>query len=93
MGAAILTVEGLAVTLDGIQALRDVSFTVKKGEALAVIGPNGAGKSVLFRALLGLLPHAGSIHWQPDTRIDYVPQRFTMERSAPVTALEFCLLK
>jgi len=89
----ILKVDGLSVTLDGIQVLRDVSFTVKHGEALAVIGPNGAGKTVLFRALLGLLPHQGSIHWRPDTRIDYVPQRFSVERSAPITAMEFCLLK
>lgn len=67
--------------------------TVKQGEALAVIGPNGAGKTVLFRALLGLLPYRGLIRWRPDTRIDYVPQRFSVERSAPITAMEFCLLK
>ena len=89
----ILTVEGLSVTLDTIQVLRNVSFTVKQGEALAVIGPNGAGKTVLFRALLGLLPHEGLIRWRPDARIDYVPQRFSVERSAPITAMEFCLLK
>jgi ABC-type Mn2+/Zn2+ transport system ATPase subunit len=91
--ANILTVEGLSVTLDGIQVLRDVSFTMKQGEALAVIGPNGAGKTALFRALLGLLPHEGTVLWRPDTRIEYVPQRFSMERSTPITALEFCLLK
>jgi zinc transport system ATP-binding protein len=89
----ILTVEGLSVTLDGIQILRNVSFTVRQGEALAVIGPNGAGKTVLFRALLGLLPHEGLVRWLPDTRIGYVPQRFSVERSAPITAMEFCLLK
>jgi zinc transport system ATP-binding protein len=89
----ILTVEGLSVTIDAIQVLRNISFTVTQGEALAVIGPNGAGKTVLFRALLGLLPHQGTIHWRPDTRIDYVPQRFSVERSAPITAMEFCLLK
>ena len=36
----LLTVEGLLS-----QVLRDISFTVKQGEALAVIGPNGAGKT------------------------------------------------
>jgi zinc transport system ATP-binding protein len=89
----ILTVEGLSVTLDGIQILKNVSFTVKRGEALAVIGPNGAGKTVLFRALLGLVPHEGLVRWLPDTRIGYVPQRFSIERSAPITAMEFCLLE
>jgi len=91
--STILTVEGLSVTFDAVQVLRDVCFTVSQGEALAVIGPNGAGKSVLLRALLGLLPHEGSIRWRRGARIDYVPQRFTIERRAPITAMEFCLLK
>ena len=91
--STLLTVENLSVTLDAVQVLRNVSFTVSQGEALAVIGPNGAGKTVLFRALLGLLTHEGSIRWRPDTRIDYVPQRFSVERWAPITAMEFCLLK
>jgi zinc transport system ATP-binding protein len=90
---AILTVEALSVTLDAVQILRNVSFTVKQGEALAVIGPNGAGKTSLFRALLGLIPYEGSVRWRAGTRIEYVPQRFSVERSAPITALEFCLLK
>lgn len=92
-GNNILTVEGLSVTMDGVPVLRDVNFSVNQGEALAVIGPNGAGKSVLFRALLGLLPHKGTIRWRLDARIDYVPQRFTVQPSAPITAMEFCLLK
>jgi zinc transport system ATP-binding protein len=93
MNRTILSVEGLSVTLEGSKVLRDVSFTVKEGEAVAVIGPNGAGKTVLFRAILGLLPHEGAVRWQPNTRIGYVPQRFSVERSAPITAMEFCLLK
>src|ERR1019366_1670024 len=89
----ILTVVGLSVALDGNQVLRDISFTVKQGEALAVIGPNGAGKTVLFRALLGLLPHAGTVTWQPGAKIGYVPQRFSVDRSAPITVIEFFLLQ
>ncbi len=89
----ILAVENLSVTLDGVSILRDISFRVRAGEALAVIGPNGAGKTVLFRALLGLLRHEGQVRWRAGTRLGYVPQRFLIERSTPVTALEFCLLK
>lgn len=90
---AILKVEHLSVNLDRIQVLEDVSFLLNHGEAAAVIGPNGAGKTVLFRALLGLVPYSGTIIWQPGIKIGYVPQRFSVERSAPITTLEFFLLQ
>ncbi|MCP5405471.1 MAG: ABC transporter ATP-binding protein [Pseudomonadaceae bacterium] len=39
-----------------LQAVRDVSFTVNKGELVGLIGPNGAGKSTTMRLLAGYLP-------------------------------------
>jgi zinc transport system ATP-binding protein len=89
----ILTVEDLGVTIDDVQILHDVSFTLRQGEALAVLGPNGAGKTVLFRALLGLVPHTGTVRWQPGVEIGYVPQRFSIDPAAPITAMEFFLLQ
>jgi zinc transport system ATP-binding protein len=89
----VLSVENLSVTLDGAPVLQGVSFTLKQGEALAVIGPNGAGKTVLFRALLGLLPRSGTVRWRPGVKIGYVPQKFSVDRSAPITAMEFFLLQ
>ncbi|WP_107838883.1 thiol reductant ABC exporter subunit CydC [Metasolibacillus meyeri] len=46
------------------QALRDVSFTITKGEKIAIIGPSGAGKSTLFQLLIqNLQPSVGNILW------------------------------
>src|SRR5579863_985414 len=89
----VLTVKDVSVTLDDQPVLQNVSFMLNQGEAFAVIGPNGAGKTVLFRALLGLLPHTGQVEWRPDVKIGYVPQRFAVDRSAPISAMEFFLLQ
>lgn len=89
----VLDVHNLSVTLENAEILHDISFSVKKGEALAVIGPNGAGKTMLFRALLGLVPHTGEIKWRDNIRIGYVPQKFFIDRGTPLTAEEFFLLQ
>jgi branched-chain amino acid transport system ATP-binding protein len=58
----LLQVQNLAAAYSGIQALKGISFSVSKGEMVALIGPNGAGKSTLLNCLSGLVrPRAGSI--------------------------------
>lgn len=89
----ILEVKNLSVTLDGEEILHSISFSVKKGEALAIIGPNGAGKTVLLQTLLGFIPKKGEIKWQEGLRIGYVPQKFFIDKSIPLTVKEFFLLK
>jgi zinc transport system ATP-binding protein len=88
-----LEVEKLSVRLGGTEVLRELSFSVRSGSALAVIGPNGAGKTVLFRALIGALPHGGVVRWAPGTRIGYVPQKLDIERDLPVTGRDFLRAK
>ena len=44
-----------------VQAVRDVSFTLKEGEVLAILGESGSGKSVLCKSLLHILPENGFI--------------------------------
>ncbi|MGW0145240.1 ABC transporter ATP-binding protein [Streptomyces sp. NPDC003333] len=55
-------VRALAVTRDGVRALRRVDLTVSPGETVALMGRNGAGKSTLLNALVGLVtPSSGSV--------------------------------
>jgi branched-chain amino acid transport system ATP-binding protein len=57
-----LEVRGLSKAYGGVQAVRDVSFTVAPGEVVALIGPNGAGKTTCFNLLNGqLAPDRGEI--------------------------------
>lgn len=89
----ILEVENLSISFNDQNVLENVNLTVNKGEVLAVIGPNGAGKSVLFRALLDLIPHSGSIKWRENIKIGYIPQKLSIERALPLTVVEFLGLK
>lgn len=58
-----LRVEGLSKDFGGVQAVHNVSMSVRTGERLAIIGPNGAGKSTLFNLLDGQLPpSAGRVY-------------------------------
>ncbi len=89
----MLKVEGLAVRFGENEVLNDVSFSVEKGEALAVVGPNGAGKTVLFRALLGFLPHQGKVEWAKNIKIGYVPQKLAVDNNFPISVGDFFQFK
>ena len=63
--AELLEVKHLSVSFDTpegeVEAVRDVSFFVKKGETLAIVGESGCGKSVLCRSIIKLLPRTARI--------------------------------
>lgn len=61
----VLEVKNLSVsfhsTAGEVQAVRDVSFSLKKGEVLAIVGESGCGKSVLCKSIMKLLPGSAQI--------------------------------
>ena len=59
-----LQAHGLTVHLAGRPVLQGIDLSIAPGRWTCVVGPNGAGKSTLLKALAGLLPHEGQVHWQ-----------------------------
>ncbi|GAA0447519.1 ABC transporter [Paractinoplanes deccanensis] len=61
--SVILDVDGLAKTYTGhgreVEAIRDLTFRIHKGELVCIVGPSGAGKTTLLRCVAGLLGASG----------------------------------
>ena len=74
---SILKVEGLSVSYgDNPAIIEDMSFSLKKGERLAIVGKNGAGKSTLAKALCGFVPSQGKLTYKgQDISQDSITER------------------
>lgn len=74
---SILKVEGLSVSYgDNLAIIDDMSFSLKKGERLAIVGKNGAGKSTLAKALCGFVPSQGKLTYKgQDISQDSITER------------------
>ena len=59
MSATLLSVDNLSKSFGGVQAVKDVSFTLAEGEIVGLIGPNGAGKTTLINLITGVFPASG----------------------------------
>lgn len=88
--------DNVSVVRGGQTLLHDVSMHIHCGQLTVLIGQNGAGKTTLIRALLGELPHGGSIRHLdgqgrdiPHLRTGYVPQHLQFDREMPVTVMDF----
>ncbi|HET7362123.1 MAG TPA: ABC transporter ATP-binding protein [Burkholderiales bacterium] len=85
-----LVVQRLAKSYGGVQALRDVSFTVSSGELVAMIGPNGAGKTTCFNLVNGqLAPDAGDVTLDGQSLVGRAPReiwRLGVGRTFQITA-------
>ncbi len=96
--AAVLEFDEVWFAYDGEMAVQDITFSVTKGEFMAVLGPNGSGKTTLLRLALGLVkPQRGAVRifgqdprsFSEWSRVGYVPQRVeAVQNRFPATARE-----
>ncbi len=89
-GNVILEVDNLGKTIDGVQVLRGLSFSVTKGEKIAFVGPNGLAKTTLFQILMGEMePDEGSFRWGQTITSSYFPKENSRFFSDNLTLLEW----
>ena len=83
------------MTIGEQNILQHVNLHIHCGTLAAVIGKNGAGKSTLIRAILGDIPHTGTIEFKnrenghmQKMRIGYVPQSLNIEKKTPISVYD-----
>lgn len=74
-GNDLLSINGLTKTVDGAVMLKNLSFTIHKGDKVAFVGPNDLAKTMLFQILMNeQQADSGSFKWGFSTRRAYYPR-------------------
>jgi zinc transport system ATP-binding protein len=93
MDGHAVVINDLGVSYGASDILRGVNASIPKKKQTVIIGPNGAGKSTLVMAILGVVPHTGTIEFSKDSlTLGYIPQRLDFDRHLPLTVGEFMCL-
>lgn len=90
-----IILKDIAIGYGGNSILKDVNFSLKKGEFAVLFGPNGSGKTTLFKTILRIIPPIhGTIIYGDDhyPNFGYVPQRQHLDEIYPFTAEEVVLM-
>jgi len=69
-----VTVEGLSKTYGDHTVFKDATFTIERGQKVALVGKNGAGKSTLVKAIMGEIDYAGKLQLGHNCLIGYFAQ-------------------
>lgn len=75
----MLSIDNLHSAYGRIEVLHGVSLEVKRGEIVSLIGANGAGKTTLMKAIAGVQPSAGTIHFE-DEAFERLPAHVRVAR-------------
>jgi len=94
-GLCCTKIENFNVVLGKKQILKNINMHIHCGELTAVIGVNGAGKSTLLKAILGEVPHSGTLQYidakgirTGHPLIGYVPQQLNFDLSTPTSVFD-----
>ncbi len=75
VGNDLLRVHEISKSFDGVPLLEKISFTVNKGDKIALVGPNGFEKTALFKILIGeMTADSGEFKWGITTSQAYFPK-------------------
>ena len=94
----VLEVDRLSYRYGSRYALEEVTFSLERGQRVAVVGPNGAGKSTLFKIIAGVItPANGRVNVYGDQPgghicIAYVPQRSQVDWQFPVNVFDVVMM-
>ena len=69
----LLETRNLERRFGGLLAVKDLSFSVGRGEILGIIGPNGAGKTTVINLVAGIIPPTGGQILFKGQRVDHLP--------------------
>ena len=87
---AILEVQNIEKSFGATKVLKDISFSLEQGQALAIIGSSGSGKTTLLRCLNFLeRPDSGKIIVQGETLFDADPCSIAIKVVSQVSQLAF----
>ena len=93
-GDILITARSISKSYDSLQVIKNLDFSIRRGEKIAMLGPNGVGKSTLIKLLIGQIkPDSGVVEWNPMNKLGYYSQEFEnfdMEKTVLTLFSEKC---
>lgn len=94
-GLHCIKINNIGVTIGNQKIIEDVNLHIHCGRLTAIIGRNGAGKSTLLKAIIGEIPHSGTIEFRDiknneykNLKVGYVPQHLNIAKNTPTSVYD-----